>query len=322
MAFWRSWASAPCSTSISCCRWRVFLTVLLTLSRWYRDSEMVVWFTSGQSLDPRASARSCCSPRRSSWRSSSLSLFLSPVGRAAPDRIRAPARVPRRGGAHHARAVPRIPARQSRRLRRKHQHARRHDPQHLPALGRRGQGCHDGRARGHLEEAPNGDRFIVLKDGRRYEGKPGTAEYRVVEFEKLGRRIEPAELRNLPTSTKAIPTATLVVAPEPGRARRTVLAALRADIGGRADAARGAARLCEPADGPLVQPVRRGRSCTCSTATASTSSRASSHRESSTSGPGSALPHVIAVGVVVLLFSHQLALFARFRRPANGEAAA
>src|SRR6476619_4318642 len=28
----------------------LFFTVLLTLSRWYRDSEMIVWFTSGQSL--------------------------------------------------------------------------------------------------------------------------------------------------------------------------------------------------------------------------------------------------------------------------------
>src|SRR4029453_13459081 len=28
----------------------VFVTVLLTLSRWYRDSEMIVWFTSGQGL--------------------------------------------------------------------------------------------------------------------------------------------------------------------------------------------------------------------------------------------------------------------------------
>src|SRR6476619_4946569 len=28
----------------------LFLTVLLTLSRWYRDSEMIVWFTSGQSI--------------------------------------------------------------------------------------------------------------------------------------------------------------------------------------------------------------------------------------------------------------------------------
>src|SRR6478609_11400932 len=30
----------------------VFLTVLLTLTRWYRDSEMIVWFSSGQG--PRA----------------------------------------------------------------------------------------------------------------------------------------------------------------------------------------------------------------------------------------------------------------------------
>ena len=43
--------------------------------------------------------------------------------------------------------------------------------------------------------APNGDRFIVLDDGRRYEGKPGTTDYRIVEFGRLGRRIEPAELR-------------------------------------------------------------------------------------------------------------------------------
>src|SRR5690606_9998145 len=28
----------------------IFLSVLLTLSRWYRDSEMVVWFSSGMSI--------------------------------------------------------------------------------------------------------------------------------------------------------------------------------------------------------------------------------------------------------------------------------
>ena len=66
-------------------------------------------------------------------------------------------------------------------------------------------------ARGRLEEAPNGDRFVVLEDGRRYEGKPGAADYRVLEFERLGRRIEPAELRALPISTKAIPTPTLAI---------------------------------------------------------------------------------------------------------------
>jgi lipopolysaccharide export system permease protein len=50
----------------------------------------------------------------------------------------------------------------------------------------------------------------VLENGRRYEGKPGTADFRVIEFEELGRRIEPAELRSLPVSTKAMPTPALL----------------------------------------------------------------------------------------------------------------
>ena len=69
---------------------------------------------------------------------------------------------------------------------------------------------------GHLEEAPNGDRFVVLENGSRYEGKPGTAEYQVIEFDKLGRRIEPAEARAIPATNKAMPTAALRV---PGRPR-------------------------------------------------------------------------------------------------------
>ena len=123
----------------------VFVTVLLTLTRWYRDSEMIVWFTSGQGLtawlrpilwfaapffagDPRPVA------------------FPLAVGRAAQARIRAPARVARRNHAADARTLPRIPPRQSGRLRREHQYVRRHDPQRLPAFGRRRQGLDDGRA--------------------------------------------------------------------------------------------------------------------------------------------------------------------------------
>ena len=73
-------------------------------------------------------------------------------------------------------------------------------------------------ARGKLEDMPNGDRFIVLEHGRRYQGTPGQPDYRVVEFEKLGRRIEPSEVRALPTSTKAIPSAALIASS--GRVQR------------------------------------------------------------------------------------------------------
>src|SRR5205085_5620674 len=67
-------------------------------------------------------------------------------------------------------------------------------------------------ARGRLETMPNGDRFIVLENGRRFQGTPGAADFRVVEFERLGRRIEPAEVRAIPMSSKAMGTPTLMVA--------------------------------------------------------------------------------------------------------------
>jgi lipopolysaccharide export system permease protein len=46
---------------------------------------------------------------------------------------------------------------------------------------------------GKTETAPTGDRFIVLEDGRRYEGAPGDDEYRVMEFERYAARIETVE---------------------------------------------------------------------------------------------------------------------------------
>ncbi len=71
------------------------------------------------------------------------------------------------------------------------------------------------------------------------------------------------------------------------RARRAVLAAVGADLGADADAARRPAGARQSADGPLVQPDRRGAFSTSSTATASTSCRASSPRASSASGSAS-----------------------------------
>jgi lipopolysaccharide export system permease protein len=46
---------------------------------------------------------------------------------------------------------------------------------------------------GRTETAPNGDRFIVLEQGRRYEGTPGDEQYRVTEFDRYAARIETRE---------------------------------------------------------------------------------------------------------------------------------
>jgi len=198
----------------------LFLTVLLTLSRWYRDSEMVVWFTSGQSLT------ACLKPILMFAAPFLvaiilLSLFLSPwaeqrkieferqlesrdeISILSPGLFR---EFKRAGIVVYVESINPIDGR----IRNVFLHSV-DDAKDATTVARLG----------HLVEEPNGDRFVVLEDGRRYEGKPGSADFRLIEFDKLGRRIEPAEARTLPTSNKAIPTAALLVAD--GRSERAEL---------------------------------------------------------------------------------------------------
>lgn len=198
----------------------LFLTVLLTLSRWYRDSEMVVWFTSGQSLT------ACLKPillfaAPFLVAIVLLSLFLSPWAeqrkleyeRQLESRDELSILSPglfrefrRAGVVVYIESINPVDGR----IRNVFLHSV-DDKKDATTVARLG----------HLEEEPNGDRFVVLEDGRRYEGQAGAADFRIIEFEKLGRRIEPAEARALPTSNKAIPTAALLVAD--GNAQRAEL---------------------------------------------------------------------------------------------------
>ncbi|MGE5387009.1 MAG: LPS export ABC transporter permease LptF, partial [Betaproteobacteria bacterium] len=49
---------------------------------------------------------------------------------------------------------------------------------------------------GHQEYADNGDRFMVLENGRRYEVEPGTPEFRIMEFERYAFRSEDSAVRS------------------------------------------------------------------------------------------------------------------------------
>jgi lipopolysaccharide export system permease protein len=65
-------------------------------------------------------------------------------------------------------------------------------------LGR--QGVLVARTGREMIDAQSGDRFLLLKDGVRYDGRPGQGDYRVIEFERYTIRIElPApEFRRVP----------------------------------------------------------------------------------------------------------------------------
>ena len=57
--------------------------------------------------------------------------------------------------------------------------------------------------KGFVETAENGDRFVVLLNGRRYEGTPGTLDYRTVDFDRYMLRIEPREAKRETPPAKA-----------------------------------------------------------------------------------------------------------------------
>lgn len=64
--------------------------------------------------------------------------------------------------------------------------------------------------KGFIETAENGDRFVVLLNGRRYEGTPGTLDYRTVDFDRYALRIEPKEAKRQAPTTRGTPTLDLI----------------------------------------------------------------------------------------------------------------
>jgi lipopolysaccharide export system permease protein len=67
--------------------------------------------------------------------------------------------------------------------------------------------------RGFTEYAPNGDRFIVLLSGRRYEGVPGAADFRVMQFDRYATRIQTKEGDEPQATHKSLSTLGLIESP-------------------------------------------------------------------------------------------------------------
>jgi lipopolysaccharide export system permease protein len=167
----------------------LYVSVLMTLSRAYRDSEMVVWFASGQSL-----AAWIAPVLRFAWpiivAVTLLSLFVSPWSTGQIDELRrsftqrddvsrvAPGRFIESGGAERVFFVESVNFEDSQ---------VRNVFVSIRSQGRDGVIV---AAKGEIEVAPNGDRYLVLEQGRRYEGRPGSPEFRTMEFDRYAIRLE------------------------------------------------------------------------------------------------------------------------------------
>ena len=66
-------------------------------------------------------------------------------------------------------------------------------------------------SKGHRETMPNQDNFLIMDQGRRYEGKPGTAEFSSTTFERYAIRLESKESKEKPQIViQAIPSEVLL----------------------------------------------------------------------------------------------------------------
>jgi lipopolysaccharide export system permease protein len=66
---------------------------------------------------------------------------------------------------------------------------------------------------GNVQAMPDGDHFLVLQQGRRYEGIPGNADYRVMEFNHYGFRLDPAQLAQRIAQPRELSTIALLRSP-------------------------------------------------------------------------------------------------------------
>jgi len=70
-------------------------------------------------------------------------------------------------------------------------------------------------SRGYVENTPEGDRYLVMLDGRRYEGTPGQADYRVVSFSRYAVLVEREAGKRFTPSQKSHSTQDLLSQPTP-----------------------------------------------------------------------------------------------------------
>ena len=195
----------------------LFISILMTLSRMYRDSEMVVWFSSGLSLQDWARpVLRFAAPVIAAILA--LSLFLAPWAQSKSGEYRqrmdqrndlsrvSPGTFKESSSGDRVFFVESVGGAQT---------ARGEVGNIFVNSVQQGRLGVMAASTGYVEQRANGDRFIVLEHGNRYEGMPGSAEYRTMEFERYAIRIETRESREPKESPRGYSTQRLLMDPTP-----------------------------------------------------------------------------------------------------------
>lgn len=198
LATFSSITALPVILSVS-----LFIAVLTTITRNFRESEMVVWFASGLSLkDWVGPVMRCAVPV--ALLIAFLTLFASPWAyrniaeyrqryeqRSDLSKVTSGQFIETQGGARVFFAEdPQRPEDELGRV-----VARVIDQDWLSIVTANS---------ARIEVQPNGDRFLVLSEGHRYDLKPGQQEFRLLGFERYGIRLERSAQASTPAAMRSI----------------------------------------------------------------------------------------------------------------------
>jgi lipopolysaccharide export system permease protein len=187
----------------------LFVSILFVLTRWYRDSEMVVWFASGLSITnfvkpvlrfsaPYLAVITFCALVAWPWANQQIAALEARFAQRDDVSMISPGQFRESAANHRVFFVETV------------------SPDATKVHNVFVSGTENGKVNvivskdGHIETAKDGNRYIVLEKGRRYDGVPGQPDYRVMEFERYGVKIDnPTAVDADNTPTKGVPTARL-----------------------------------------------------------------------------------------------------------------
>jgi lipopolysaccharide export system permease protein len=192
----------------------VFIAILMTLSRAWRDSEMVVWFSSGVSIFqfarpvlrfavPLSILVALLSLFISPWALQQRGVYQKQLDSRDDVSLVSPGVFRESKNSDQVFFVDSMSEREGR-VSNVFVQTVQGDKLSITVA-----------AQGFVRTAKNGDRFMVLNKGRRYEGTPGQPNYNMVDFDSAELRIEQRTVRGTDLSTKGQSVADILRSPNP-----------------------------------------------------------------------------------------------------------
>lgn len=187
----------------------VFVAILMVLTRWYKDSEMVIWQSAGISLlkilrpilnftAPIAVAIAVLSIFASPWASEQSATIKQRFQQRDDISMLAPGQFRESSGNNRVFFVESI------------------NPEtdvitnvFVTDFGKARQLVAVAK-QGFIQNNPNGEKQLILETGRRYEGTPGNTDFRITEFDKYTVKLEDKVIDPIINGPRTLPVWVLI----------------------------------------------------------------------------------------------------------------